>query len=79
MAGELQAADLGLLTLLYAENAAFDGSLLRITQLLKLLMETGPDRGYLPDLSKSMFVFDTLEKEVAAKREFTAKGLDLNF
>ena len=42
LAEELRAADPGLLSLFYANNAAFDGSARQSTQLLKLLMERGP-------------------------------------
>ena len=65
---ELRAADPGLISLFYADDAAFDGSDQRSAQLLKLLMKRGPDRGYLPEPSKSLFISDTLDQEAAAKR-----------
>ena len=43
---ELRAADPGLLSPFYADDAAFDGLERRSAQLLKLLMKRGPDRGY---------------------------------
>ena len=63
----------------YADDAAFDGSARRSAQLLKMLMERGPDREYLPKLAKSLFILDTLVQEEAAKREFAVEGLELNF
>ena len=75
LAEELQAADPGLLSPFYAVDTAFDGLERRSAQLLKLLMRKGPDRGYLPDLAKSLFILDTLGQEAAAKREFEVEGL----
>ena len=46
---------------------------------LKLLMKRGTDRGYFPDPAKSLFILDTPGQEAAAKREFAAEGLTLNF
>ena len=42
-------------------------------------MRRGPDRGYLPELSKSLFISDTPGQEEAEKREFSKEGLVLNF
>ena len=42
-------------------------------------MKRGPDRGYFPDPAKSLFISDTPGQEVAARREFAAKGLTLNY
>ena len=42
-------------------------------------MKRGPDQGYFPELAKSLFILDTLSQEAAAKREFAAEGLTLNF
>ena len=53
--------DLGIISPLYADNAYFDGSVLRIDQILKLLMERGADWGYVPETAKSMFISDTTE------------------
>ena len=75
LAKELRAAESGLLSMLYADNATFDGSARQSAQLLNLLMERGPDRGYLPEPDKSLFVLDTPGKEEAAKREFTNGGV----
>ena len=52
LAEELRVADPGLLSPFYADDAVCDGSAQQSAQLLKLLMERGPDRGYLPDLIK---------------------------
>ena len=76
---ELRAADLGLLSPSYADDTAFDGLAQRIAQLLNLLMERGPDRGYLPDTAKSLFILDTSGQEEAARREFSVEGIVLNF
>ena len=76
---ELRAADPGLLSPLYADNAAFDGSVRHITQILKLLMKRGPDMGFFPEPAKYLFISDTPGQEAAAKREFLAEGLTFTF
>ena len=76
---ELRAADLGLLYPFYADDAAFEGLIQRIAQLLKMLMERGPEWGYFPNLDKSLFISDAPGQDEAAKREFTAGGMVLNF
>ena len=43
LAEELRAADLGILSPFYADDAAFGGLAQRSAQLLKLLMRRGPD------------------------------------
>ena len=53
---ELRAADPGLLSPFYANDAAFDGSAQRSAQLLKMLMRRGPDRVYFPKSAKSHFI-----------------------
>ena len=70
---------LGLLSPFYADDAAFDGSARQSAQLLKLLMERGPDHGCCPKPDKYLFVLDTPGQEEAARREFVAEGLVLNF
>ena len=42
-------------------------------------MERGPDRGYFPDLAKSLFISDTLGQEEAVRREFAEEGFEINF
>ena len=79
LAEELRAADPGLLSPFYAEDAAFDGLEGHSAQLLKMLMKRGPDRGYLPEPSKSLFISDTPGQEEAAKREFSVEGLTHQF
>ena len=74
LAKELRAADSGLLSPFYTDDAAFDGSARQSAQLLKLLMKMGTDRGYLPEPAKSLFVLYTPEQEEAAKRKFVAGG-----
>ena len=79
LAEELCTADQGLLSLFYAVDAAFDGPARRSAQLLKLLMRRGPDWGCFPEPDKSLFISDTPCQEAAARREFAAEGLTLNF
>ena len=79
LAEELKAADLGLLSPFYADDAAFDGSAQRSAQLLKLLMKMGTERGYFPEEAKPLFILDTPFQEEAVKREFAKEGLVLNF
>ena len=52
LAKELKAADLGLLFPFYTDDAAFNGLARQSAQILKLLMERGPDRGYFLNLAK---------------------------
>ena len=78
LAEELRAADPGLLSPFYAYNAAFDGSALCSAKLLKLLIEIGPDRGYLTEPAKSLFISYIPGQDEATKREFEADGLELN-
>ena len=73
LAEELRAADPGLLPPFYADDAAFDGSEQRRTQLLKLLMRRGTERGYFPEPAKSLFILETPGQEAAARREFAAE------
>ena len=79
LAEEFRAADPGLFSPFYADDVAFDGSAQRSAQLLKLLMNRGPDRGYFPEPAKSLFISETPGQEAATKREFLAEGLTLNF
>ena len=78
LAKELRGADPKLLSLFYADDAAFDGSARPSAQLLNMLIKRGPDRGYFPKPDKSLFISDTLGQEEAEKREFTLEGLTLN-
>ena len=71
-AKEIRAVHPGLLSPFYADDAAFNGLTRRNELLLMLLMKRGPDQGYLPKTSKSLFFSDTPEQEEAAKREFAA-------
>ena len=79
LAEELKAEDMGLLSPFNADNAAFDGSERQSAQLLKVLMESGPDQRYFIDPAKSLFISDTPGQEAAVRREFEAEGLALNF
>ena len=78
LAEELQAADPGILSPFHTNDAAFEGSVRRSAQVLKLLMKRGPDRGYLPDPTKSLFISVTPGQKAGAKREFAAEDLNLN-
>ena len=42
-------------------------------------MRRGPDRGYFPEPTKSLFILDTSGQEEAVRREFAEEGLTLNF
>ena len=57
----------------------FDRSARRSVHILKLLMEMGAYQEYFPYLSKFLFNYDTVEQEEAAKREFAAEALEINF
>ena len=57
-----------LLSPLYADDAAFDGSSRRSAVQLRLLMDQEPDRGYFPELAKSLFISENQEEKEAAKR-----------
>ena len=75
LAEELRAADLGLLSPFYANDAAFDGLARHSAQLLKLLMKRGPDRGYFPELTKSLFISDNPIKKEAESGSLQRRGL----
>ena len=53
---ELRAADPGIISPFYADDASFNGSERRSAQLLKLLMERGTDLGYFPETAKYLFI-----------------------
>ena len=59
LAEQLQAADPGILSPFYADDAKFDGLARRSAQLLKLSMKRGPEWGYSHKPSKSLFILDT--------------------
>ena len=65
---ELRVVDTKFLSPFYTDNAAFNGSAQKIAQLLKLLVEIGPDRGYFPKPAKSLFISDTMVQEEAVRR-----------
>ena len=65
---KIRAADSGILSPFYADDAVFDGSQRQSALLLKMLMNSGPDRGYFPEPDKSLFILDTPRQEEAAKR-----------
>ena len=70
---------MGVLSLFYADDAAFGVSAQQSAQLLKLLMKRGTNQGYFPEPAKSLFILDTTGKEEASRREFVAEGILLNF
>ena len=79
LAEELRAADPGFLSPFYEDDAASDSLERQSSQLLKLLIERGLYRGYLPKPAKSLFISDTLDQEEGTRREFVAEGLMLKF
>ena len=76
---DLRAADPGVLSSFYTDDAAFNSSTQKSVQLVKVLMKRGLERGYLPEPAKSLFILDMPMKKMAARREFVAEGLVLNF
>ena len=76
---ELRDVYLTLLSHFYANDVAFDGSERRSAAQLQLLMHQGPERGYFPDPTKSLFIADNLEEKEAANQEFKQTGLHLNY
>ena len=76
---KLRVSDLGLLSPFYADDAVFDGLTQQSAKVLKLLKKRGLDQGYFPELVKFIFILDTPGQEEAARREFEAEGLLLNF
>ena len=58
LAEELGAADPGLLSPFYADDAAFGGLVRQSAQLLKIFMRRGPDRVYFPKPAKSLIISD---------------------
>ena len=79
LAEDLRAVDPGLLSPFYADDVAFDGSARRSAHLLNLLMERGLEQGCSSKPDKYLFISDTPGQEEAARREFSAEGLVLNF
>ena len=79
LAEELRVADPGLLSPFCADDAEFDGSAQRSAQILKLLINSGPDQGYFPKPDKSLFISDTPGQEEAEKREFANRGPNPQF
>ena len=75
LAEELRAADPGLLSSFYADDAALERSARRSAQLLKLLMKRGLDRGYLPEPAKSLFILNTRGRRRQRSRNLQKKGL----
>ena len=42
-------------------------------------MDQGPDRGYFPDPTKSLFIPEKPDEKEATKREFERAGLNINY
>ena len=76
---DLRSVNLGFLSPFYADEAEIDGSARRSAQLLNMLMERGPYRGYFSETAKYLFISHTPGQEEAARRGFAAEGLVLNF
>ena len=75
----LRDVDPTLLSLFYSVDTSFDGSEHRSAAQLRLLMDSRPDQGYLPDPYKSIFIVENLEEKEAANRYFDRVGLNLNY
>ena len=75
----LRSVDPGLITPFYAYYVLFEGLARRISPILKLFLDRGPDRRYLPEPSKSMFISDSPNKEEAENQKFNSEGLNINF
>ena len=71
---ELRYADPTLLPSSYADDSVIYGLERQCAAQLKLLM----DRGYFPDLSKSLFISDNLEDKEAMRWDFDRVGLIFN-
>ena len=63
LAEKLRAADPGLLSPFYADNATFDGSARQSAQLLNLLMKRGPNWKYFSDPAKFSLSWTTRGKK----------------
>ena len=68
-----------LLSPFYANDASFDGLARLSVAQLKLLMDWGPEQGYLPDPDKSLFTADNREVEEAVMRKFDQSGLNFKY
>ena len=61
------------------DDVAFYGSAQRSAHILKTLLDRGPDQGYSPNLTKSLFIAATSNQEEVANWEFEAEGLHIKF
>ena len=66
LAEDIRVSDLRLLSPLFVDDAAFNGSARIIDQLSKLLMERELDQRYFPEPAKLLFIADTQGHEEAA-------------
>ena len=64
---ELRDADPTPLSPFYADDAVFDGLARQSAAQLRLLVDRGPDQGYLPKPSKLLFIADNLDEEEATR------------
>ena len=62
----------------YADDADFYGSARQSVEQLRLMMDWGPDRGYLYEPVKLRFISVNPEEEEAARQECKQAGLNLN-
>ena len=74
---ELRAADLCLLYPFYADDVVFNGLEQQSAQLLKMLMESGSDQGYFPELAKSLFILDTQGSKRGGEKGIYRRGANL--
>ena len=76
---ELWDVDTNLISTLYTDDAAFDGSERRSASQLCLLMNEGTDQGYFPEPAKSLFIAKKPKEKEAARQEFERVGLHLTY
>ena len=67
---DLHAASLDLSAPFYVKNAMFNGLSDRISRLRTLLLEQGLVKGYLPELTKLLFMCESTDQEEIMKQEF---------
>ena len=72
---ELRAVDIGLLSLFYADDAAFDGSAQRRAQLFKLLMKRGRTRDISPNRLSTSSSWTSQGKERRRRVNLQWRGL----
>ena len=72
---DLSDTDPTLLSHFYADDVAFDGLVRWSAAQLRLLIDWGTYRGYVPELVKLLFIDDNPEDEEAERPKFEQTGL----